>query len=141
MASESSELVFRVPANITTACDQQVYKGYVMNLSADEAFVMLPASVDLAAEVRLRFSIHGNNCEGIGRVTEVMQFGVGNGFTVDLTRVNHAYAEFVADMRLAGAEQLISFVRSMGRIEVQIGSTLVERAPAMNWSGINSLPN
>ena len=123
----SPRVAFRVPAHVTTISDQRLYKGYVMNLSENGAFVMLTDPVQLAnEEVRIRFTIGGDtHCDGAGRIARVMRMGTGPGFGVELTLVNQAFVNFIRNLRSADEEQLMFFIRDMRRIEIWLGFGLL----------------
>ena len=141
MTSERSKLAFRVPANITTVHDNQLYKGHVISLSDNDAFVLTPHPVDIARQVRLRFSIGAIYCDSAGHITNVVRMGDGNGFTVNFTLVNQAYSEFIRNLGLASADRLMSLIRNIGRIEIWIGIGLFGEVAPSSASSENQLPN
>jgi hypothetical protein len=119
----SPRIAFRVPAHVTTLCDNVVYKGYVMNLSENGAFIqMMDCQQPLESLVRMRFHIKpSTNCDGSGQMARVMRMGTGQGFGVELTQVNESFVNFIRNLRSANEQDLIFFIRDLGRIDIWIG--------------------
>ncbi len=115
-------VAFRVPAHIMTLCDNVMYKGYVMNLSENGVFVqMMDAQIELEPLVRMRFRVGESVCDAYGQMARVMRMGTGQGFGVELTQVNDAFSNFVRNLRAADDQDIMLFVRDMGRIDIWIG--------------------
>jgi len=113
---------FRVPAHITRNEDENLHRGYIMNLSESGAFVMLDEPVAAETPVNLRFRIKpGTWCEASGHLSRTLPLGNKHAFGIVLTERNAGFDFFVRNLAIATDIELMSFVRDMGRVYIRLG--------------------
>ena len=114
-------IAFRIPAHIHLGHGQQLYKGYVLNLSEHGAFVMMDQAVPLSSEISLRFELDGTPHLATGRLAHVIELGNGQGFGIELTSCSPDYDDFVRSLGSASDSKLMTLIRDMKRIQVTVG--------------------
>jgi len=111
-----------VPAHITCNEGDDPLRGYVMNLSASGAFVIIDDPIPQRSPIQLRFRIKpGTWCEASGYLTRVLPIGRKHAIGVELTERNAGFDFFVRNLALASELELMSFVRDMGRVYIRVG--------------------
>lgn len=108
---------FRIPAHILLGPQHTLYRGYVMNMSDNGAFIMMDR-INLGPRVWLRFKLTALECEGFGHVARVMNMGNQQGLGVELTNNNDDYYAFIARLSVASAAEIFLITREMKRITV-----------------------
>ncbi len=112
---------FRVPAHVTHHESDDPLRGYLMNISASGAFVIIDDPIPARSRIRLRFRIQpGTWCEASGVLKRVLPLGRKHAFGVELTERNAGFDFFVRNLSLADELELMSFVRDMGRVYIRV---------------------
>jgi hypothetical protein len=114
---------FRVPAHITVDQNEEVHRGYVINLSANGAFVMMDRVVPLDGAIELRFwPREGGECCARGKAAHIQQLGLGQAFGIELTWCDEGFAQFVKGLAKASDRELMEYINDMRRIHIRVGA-------------------
>jgi len=114
---------FRVPAHITVGKAREVHKGYLINLSASGAFIMMDRVVPLAGIIELYFHPRdGGECRARGKAAHVTSVGIGQSFGVVLDWSDDAFRKFVEGLAKASDRDLVDLLKDMRRIHIRVAA-------------------
>lgn len=112
---------FRVPAHITVGKAREVHKGYVINLSASGALVMMDRQVPLEGSIEIYFHPReGGECRAHGKAVHVTPVGLGQSFGVELSSCDDGFKRFVAALSTASDRELGEHLKDMRRIHIRV---------------------
>jgi hypothetical protein len=111
---------FKVPAHILVGPEERLYKGFVLNISENGAFIMMDQGVAIGPGLSMGFTIPpGTDCHASGRIVHSMEMGAFQGLGVELTQCNDAWINFLRNLAAASPGDLLFYVKDMKRIIVR----------------------
>ncbi len=113
-------VAFKVPAHILLGPSEQMYRGFVLNLSQSGVFVMMDQGPQVGPAIVVQFQFpHDTWCEATGHVAHADDMGVYQGLGVELTQHNLPYTNFIRMMMKATPQQIMHYMDEIRRIIVR----------------------